>query len=202
MVSYIFERLAKKGSSEGITPDGSMKARRWFRDAAKNINYVNVSDFTRNDKNEKRTQGTLNTDSIGNMYMFSYNAKTQADLPYWDRFPLIFPIELYRDGFLGINLHYLSPVLRAKLMDVLYTTRSNSKYDNTTVLRINYGFLNRVSRFRAFRPCVKRYLFGYVNSKFLYVKPTEWDMALMLPTERFVGTTKGRVFAESNQKIR
>lgn len=202
MVSYIFEKLARRGSAEGITPDGSMKARKWFREAAKNINYVNANEFMRRGKNEQRTQNQLNMDSIGDMYMFFYDAKTKADLPYWDRFPLIFPIEMYRNGFLGINLHYLSPIIRAKLMDGLYATRTNNKYDQTTKLKISYKILSNVARLRAFRPCVKKYLAQNVGSNFLYVNPTEWDMALMLPTERFVGATKGKVFQDSNQKIR
>jgi hypothetical protein len=62
------------------------------------------------------------------MYCFFYEAKNKDDpdvLPYWDRFPLIFPIDIKGDRLLSMNLHYLPPFHRAKLMDALYTT-SNS----------------------------------------------------------------------------
>ena len=39
--------------------------------------------------------------------MFFYDAKTQDKLPYWDYFPLCIPIKKYKNGFMGLNLHYL-----------------------------------------------------------------------------------------------
>jgi len=140
---------------------------------------------------------TLSGNSIGRMYMFVYDPKTKEQLPYYDTFPLIFPIEFYKDGMLGINLHYLSPVLRAKLMDQLYDTINNDKYDSTTKLRISYRLLAAASRYQYFKPCIKRYLFSHVRSPFISINPKEWDYALMLPTERFVKASKDTVFADS-----
>ena len=134
--------------------------------------------------------------------MFYYDAKTKDTLPFWDRFPLVFPIELYNDGFLGINLHYLPPLMRARLMNALYLTINNKNYDDTTKLKINYSILRGASRFKYFEPCIKKYLFSQVRSRYFYVTPNEWDMALMLPTERFVGATKQQIYTNSIQKIK
>ena len=138
---------------------------------------------------------------IGGMYMYEYMAKTRDKLPYYDRLPLIFPFKTVKGGFYGLNMHYLPLPLRAKLMDALYETANNSKYDETTRLRINYQILNKAAKFEAFKPCVKRYLNSQVQSKFMYVYPSEWDIALFLPTERFVGASKSTVFAQSKRKI-
>ena len=43
----------------------------------------------------------------GMMNLFGYDAKHKATLPYYDKFPLIFPIEPAKGGFIGINFHYL-----------------------------------------------------------------------------------------------
>ena len=43
----------------------------------------------------------------GVMNLFGYDAKHKATLPYYDKFPLIFPIEPAKGGFIGINFHYL-----------------------------------------------------------------------------------------------
>jgi hypothetical protein len=59
---------------------------------------------------------------------------SRRQLPYWDRLPLIFPIEIYPDGFLGINLHYLPPMYRAKLMDALYGILTGSTPANQRLL--------------------------------------------------------------------
>ena len=56
----------------------------------------------------------------GRMYLFFYDAKTKDKLPYWDRFPLIFILEITQDGFTGLNLHYLPPRLRVRFLYELY----------------------------------------------------------------------------------
>ena len=77
------------------------------------------------------------------------------------------------------------------------TCNCDNKYDKTTKLKISYNLLNGASKYKYFAPCYKRYLFGHVQSSFINVPVPNWDMALMLPTERFVGAQKARVFKES-----
>lgn len=199
MVAYIFQQLAQKGSSKGIQQDNTLDARNWFRNAAKQVTRVNNAQIMRE---KERLTNRMTRYSIGRMFMFYYDAKTKDTLPFWDRFPLVFPIELYNDGFLGINLHYLPPLMRARLMNALYLTINNKNYDDTTKLKINYSILRGASRFKYFEPCIKKYLFSQVRSRYFYVTPNEWDMALMLPTERFVGATKQQIYTNSIQKIK
>jgi hypothetical protein len=198
VVAYIFQQIADRGTSMGLSDRNTVDARNWFRSTAKRVNKVNDKLIM---KDKERLTNKMNRQSIGRMFMFYYDPKTKDQLPYWDRFPLVFPIELYPDGFLGINLHYISPLMRAKLMNSLYLTLNNKKYDDTTKLRISYSILKSASRFRYFAPCVKRYLFSQVRSRYYYIAPNEWDMAMMLPTERFVGAEKSQVFKESSGKI-
>lgn len=131
------------------------------------------------------------------MMMFFYDATTKEKLEYWDRFPLIFPLRRLEDGFLGINLHYLHPNTRAKLMDAMYTTIQNPGTEDQK-LDINYRILKTATKYRVFKPCVKRYKWHGVKSRFFVVRPEEWDMMLMLPTERF-DTWDGK--AVSKQKV-
>lgn len=135
------------------------------------------------------------------MVMFFYDAKWKDVLPYWDQFPLVYPIEMYDDGFLGINLHYLPPILRARLMDALYTAAITRK-DKIQRLRISYDILNSAAKFTPFKPCIKRYLVKHVRSRFFYVEPREWDMALLLPTQRFVGASDTKVWSDSRKIIK
>ncbi len=55
----------------------------------------------------------------GNLYMYMYDPKLKATLPYYDRFPLVFPFSKTPDGFIGLNLHYLPYQLRVMLLDHL-----------------------------------------------------------------------------------
>ena len=86
-------------------------------------------------------------------------------------------------------------------MDSLYDVTNNKNYNETTKLKLNYSILSSASKFRHFKPCVKHYLTGHVKSRFLYVYPSEWDMALFLPLERFQGASKTKVFADSRKMV-
>ena len=45
------------------------------------------------------------TPFFGKLNMFFYSPKYKDKLPYYDRFPLVLPLESFRGGFLGINLY-------------------------------------------------------------------------------------------------
>jgi hypothetical protein len=120
------------------------------------------------------------------MYFFAYDPKMKKTLPMYDRFPLVFPIEPYNDGFLGLNLHYLSPGERAWLLNKLKDFRNNNKFNATTRLKLSYDLLASTKKLASVsRPCVKRYLFSHVRSKFIEMTPEEWDKAIGLPVAQF-----------------
>ena len=124
---------------------------------------------------------------IGRMYFFAYDAKHKDTLPMWDKFPLVFPIERYGDGFLGLNLHYLAESERSWLLKKLSQFANNAKFDRSTVLKLTYDLLSTTKRLASTtRPCIKRYLFDHCRSKFIEVLPEEWDKAINLPVAQFV----------------
>jgi len=151
----------------------------WFKDKASDVS-----------KKLSRNQNNVFTKDafpeIGQMYMFAYDPKYKNILPYYDAYPLVFPIEFYSDGFLGINLHYLPPLARAKLLTNLKDLANNDKYDNSTKLAISYNVLKAHSiQFNGFENCIKRYLFAHVRSSFHQVSPYDWDKAVLLPLQRW-----------------
>lgn len=193
----IFDNVLRQGIRQGIVPARTKFAREWYRSAAEDLYKRRVSsDVLLRDE-------TRLVDNIiyGYMYGFVYDPKNKQTLPYYDTFPLIFPVEFHQDGFLGINFHYLPTILRAKLMDALYTTISNRKYDDTTKIRISYDILKSVSKFNAFKPTLKKYLRTHIRSNFLQIASKEWDIALFLPTENFKKASKQQVWADSRRKI-
>lgn len=198
MVAYTFEKLANSSREAQADSTAVSEANAWYRNTSKKLGSLSASSLA---SDKDRFTDNINKFSIGRMYMFYYDAKHKDTLPYWDRFPLVFPIELYGDGFLGINLHYISPLMRAKLMKALYDTANNNKNDDTTRLRISYEILRNAAQFRYFKPCVKRYLFSHVKSRYMYVSPAEWDVTIMLPTEKFVGASKAKVYKDSSRLV-
>jgi hypothetical protein len=140
--------------------------------------------------------------AIGRMYLFHYDPKTKDQLPYYDRFPLIFPFQRVDGGFYGINLHYLPHILRARLMDRLLDLANNKVYDDTTKLKISYQILSSSSKFKYFEPCVKHYLNSHVKSRFLWIPAEQWNTALFLPLERFQKRRKETVWRNSRDMVK
>lgn len=200
MVAKVFDDILLKGIRSGQVPARSKEARDWYRDQAKGVARSSVQEnrLVRQMGSERYE----NRFRLGQMYMFVYDPKHKETLPYYDRFPLIFPINRAKDGILGINFHYLPLQLRAKLMDSLYEVSTNDKYDETTRMRISYNLLNNATKYKEFKPTVKHYLTSQIRTRLVYISPSEWDIALFLPTERFEKATKTKVWAESRKIIR
>jgi len=193
MVAYVFDTVLTKGMQAGEVPARTRDARDWYRNAARDVNVTPNRLMKRN-----QTKFTRNAEP-GNMLLFNYDPKTKKKLPYYDTFPLIFVVGPAADGFFGLNMHYLPLKQRAMLMDALYETASDSRYDAGTRLKINYSILSKASRFKLFKPCLKHYLNGQIRSRFMQVDSVEWDIALFLPLQRFVGNIS-KVYQDSLRK--
>ena len=138
----------------------------------------------------------------GHLYLFMYDPKLKKTLPYYDRFPLVFPYAKTPDGFIGLNMHYLPYGLRIRLLDSLLTFKTNNRMDETTRLKYSWQLIDGISRFKAAQPCIKQYLGGHVKTQFRKVNSADWATAMLLPVERFVGATKQQIWAESQKIIR
>lgn len=170
---------------------GQQRARDWYRKTAQNITGIDVNEVLRSNPDRFHKSTKLGRDSIGKMVMFFYDPKLKKELPFYDRFPLIFPIgpsknpKMRGKAFLGINMHYLPYYLRAQLMDALYKELTRKGATDEQRFRISWDILKGISRFALVKPCIKMYLYEHVRSRFFIVRPEEWDAVLCLPLERF-----------------
>jgi hypothetical protein len=139
---------------------------------------------------------------LGGLYHFYYDPKGKADLPYYDRFPLVLALDRYSDGFLGLNLHYLPIKYRVAFLDKLMPYAVLNDDNEIKRMRVTYDILQASRRFREFRPCIKRYLNSHIRSKILAVQPEEWETALWLPSHMFKGAKPQEVWKESVDEIR
>lgn len=168
----------------------------------------NPTQIARDIKNERHryvNRSTLGINSkflLGGMYFFFYNPKLKGELPYYDVFPLVIPLEKYPDGFLGVNLHYLPIRYRMMLMMKLKNFAIYNDEDEIKRLRVTYDILNASRRYKEFRPCIKRYLNTHIQSRILAVEPNEWDVAMYLPVHQFRKAPAKDVWQESVETIR
>ena len=115
----------------------------------------------------------------GIMNLFGYDPKHKERLPYYDTFPLIFPLEPAKGGFIGLNFHYLPPLARVRFLRSLANTTTDKKFDKSTRYRINW----RNNEFM--RKTAKHYLFNQVRTSFLNITAEEMAIAIFLPVARF-----------------
>jgi hypothetical protein len=192
-MTYLIDRIQSSLAKKGLTPRTN-EARDWLRAKIKDLNPTATKVMADRIRLKDRS-------IIGRMYFFYYDPKTKDKLPYYDRFPLVLPIEQYQDGILGLNLHYIHPKQRIILLDKLSEFANNSKYDKTTKLRLSYSLLKNTSKIFEATPCIKRYLFSHVESRFLEIESGEWDIAALLPVSNFVGANPNKVYSDSRKKF-
>jgi len=127
------------------------------------------------------------TTMIGRLYFFKYDPKWKAKLIKYDKFPMVFPIERYGNGFLGLNLHYLGADERRALVGRLLEYKNNKYMDERTSLRLSYDLIESTKKLSSLsQPCIHRYLFNNCKSQFIEIYPNEYEKAIQLPVEDWV----------------
>lgn len=179
-MASLFDKVSKELRAAGISPR-SNQARAWLSSHLLKLRMPSNRSNILNDASRISPKAF-----VGRMYFYHYDPKFKDILPVWDKFPLVIPMEMYSDGFLALNLHYLDPYTRLALLDKLHDFINNDKYDDTTRFRLSYDLLSKSRRFKMIEPCIKRYLFNHIMSSLIYVEPNNWETAIFLPFQKMV----------------
>lgn len=159
------------------TPKVSLQ---WFRDLIK---------LVKKDPDSKLTFDR-GKPFVGGMFFYNYDAKYKDTLPYWDAWPLVIPFNVEDSRtFLGINVHYLRPAERTKLINALekigkktirrgILRRKRDVYDYS---KLSYEVIGQAVQGQYYKEAVKRYLFSHIKSKPLAIPESEWEHAVLLP---------------------
>ena len=141
--------------------DGRELSERWYRYKVKQVLGTRGSFRGVMGEADARSRGSI--PKWGNMNLFWYRPKTAKKLPYYDMFPIVLPFKKHRDGFTGINFHYLPIYMRIKLLELL-----DAGYADENKGRLQV-FWNDLSGLKLARPIVRRYLAPNVKSLFLHI---------------------------------
>ena len=182
----LFRDLEIEAFRAGVTPR-TRQSIRWFQDKARQMFRgrftMNRNKLLGDDAVELKNRPITRTGPLGNMYMFFYDPKHKETLPYYDGFPLIIMIGPAQGGFMGLNLHYLPPAARARLLDVVLGGSG----------KIPMKYLN---------PAMKHYLFKHVRSRFALIEKPEWEVATFLPSADWNKASPSQVYRDSKRKLR
>jgi len=183
MAQNLFQQLEIEAFRAGITPR-TKQSIEWFRNKARQLGKTSIANVMDEPELEIETKADT-TGPLGNMYMFQYDPKYRMTLPYYDAFPLVIITGARKGGFIGMNLHYLPPVLRAKLLD--------SILGNTASVGLPRKYVE---------PTIHRYLNNHVRSRFAKVQKPEWEIATFLPTAQWRKAPASSVYRDSRKKVK
>lgn len=196
------------GKPASVIKDSFKKSQEWLNDMINTVfgktndNKTKTDDETEKDKLSFKG---VNYPEIGKLYFFMYHdPETKDTLPYWDKFPIVIPVEYVQlkkgEGFLGLNLHYLPPSLRATLLDILILTYQDTNFSgDERRININYDLLREfVKNVPMARNCIKKYYIGRImpskntKGKFNEINPNDWKFAVTLPLHEWVRNPNSR----------
>ena len=193
-MASLFDKLESEAFRKGLQAR-SKEANDWFAKNVKKLGKLGPGKVLRDERLTKKASA-----KTGDMVMYTYKPKHKETLPYYDTFPLTIVVGPAKDGFYGINLHYLPPKVRAIFLDKLNDVASNQKFDKTTRFRITYNLLKATKNYKYFKPCFKHYLTEGVNSNIMKVNAEEWNIAIFLQTASFKKSSQTKVWADSRRK--
>ena len=193
-MASLFDTLQAQAFRAGVSPR-TKESQQWFQRNVKKLGDVNRQALLRDD-----ALSATNKPKVGDMMMYFYDPKHKQTLPYYDRFPLSIMVEPAPGGFYGLNLHYLSPGVRARFLDELMKLAPKTMNDTTRLQRMRYNTLKGVAKYKEFKPCFKHYLMDHVESKIVRVPMTEWQIAIFLPTEQFKNVKAQSVWRYSRKQ--
>ena len=88
--------------------------------------------------------------------------------------------------------------MRIRLLDRLTEFSNNDRFDKSTEILADYSRLKNID---LIKPCLKRYLAGYVKSKFRKVEADEFMVATLLPVQRFKKQSDNYIFGKSRGMV-
>ena len=193
-----FENIAQKAEAKNVYEKNAKASLAWFRREVQRMTGVTPNRMVRSPDLEPVTRALK-----GRMYMYGYDPKHKATLPYYDTFPLIIMVGPAKGGFYGLNLHYLDLKRRALFFDALSQKLLQTRKDEElNRFMLSFEKLQRGGNLRFFEPCWKHYLTSNIRTRIIKVPTKYWEPALFLPTDRFQKESRRSVWGESKKILR
>jgi hypothetical protein len=157
------------------TVEGRELSVRWYQNQIRSLGGTRLTG--REYIQQGRTEGnSTGRPTFGMLNLFYYRPKTDEKLPYYDIFPIVLPFKKHKNGFTGLNFHYLPVPLRAQLLDRMKVYATEEK------LRVYWDLISSI---RMVKPTVRRYNTAQVQSRFLQMPLEDMLLGILLPVQQF-----------------
>lgn len=146
---------------------------------------INGNSFLRNNLGKDMIKTPVDV-NIGQMFFFMYRAET-PNLLVWDAYPISIIISVSQDHFIGLNLHYIPPVLRLLVLDELIKIDKDKRMPVNKRLGTKAIFLEKIKNDKVYAHCVKKYRRDRQRSPLLRIQPSEWITVSQLNLQKWIG---------------
>jgi len=171
----IFEQIQEQTS-------GRSQTKEWYREQLFERSPEDIITEERSDEIgdilERDQNRSTSYPILFNLMFYKYKAKTRRDLPFYDKYPLAFVLEMDAKSFFAVNLHYYSPEERMGLVSSLAE-----------------------DKIPKFRKGAHKYLISEVRSPYLILAQQEWQTMCLLPVEEFVRDLGGVEIPIKSEKV-
>lgn len=176
----------------------SKNAVQWFKDSIRGLKQNQLGkqqDYLSIIKDNKRNvRNTLR----GQVLLFQYRPKHKPK--FYDRFPLIIVLDFKGRNLLGLNLHYVPPIDRLRLLALMNTLIFSKNEPNLQKTRIRVlSLLNKQIFAKYLGTAVNYYTVESIVGKPKITTPEEWTHFAFLPLFRGINPTK--LYAEIRQRV-
>jgi len=131
----------------------------------------------------------------GQIVFFKYKPQDNRFLSSassYDVFPLVIITEVYKDGFEGLNLHFISKRWRRELFNAIEQSLPLFKNADTTRTRLGttYKRIKGPRKFKFFKPCYRRYVRRGFRKLPIVIPSEFWDVLVDVDLALFIKGTK------------
>lgn len=189
--------MAEKNNQQPTS--NSTNAVAWFRDSIRGLKRNQIGkplDYLQilQDKNK-----TSKKRLIGQVLLFHYRPKTKVK--FYDRFPLVIVLQFNGRNMLGLNLHYVPPIDRIKLILLMNSLLFNKNEQDFQKVRVKIlSLLNKQIFAKYLGSAVNYYDATSIVGKPKITTPEEWSRFAFLPVFKGINPTK--LYSEIRQRIK
>jgi hypothetical protein len=177
----------------------SRQSTQLIKDAVKDTRVSNRRTLLNGDK--ARTPSNI---QMGNLYFFGYLPESRDKYDFFDEFPLVLMLKREKNGFIGLNFHYLRNKLRADFFDALLDYSDVTNYDVIpgSAMKISYEMLLSPKFKNYYKPCIRSYRFKNFITGLYEIDPRDWKTMMFLPLEKFSKMSREDVWKWSDTEVK
>jgi len=171
----------------------------WFRESLNEIRKNKVGKPTDYESLSKDKSRNAVRKLRGQVLLFRYKP-SNSKIKFYDRYPVVIVLEITGNHIIGLNLHYVPPLDRIKLILMMNALLFDQKEQNLQKTRLKiFSLLNKKIFAKYMGTAVNKYTVKNIVGKPKLTNPKEWSYLAFLPV--FKGISPSKLYSEITKEV-